>query len=169
MLRAPNLDHTRSSTQSSRMDHNLRVLGDVNRGLSILLLIYHIRSRQSSAGISFKSQCLYAVVFATQHLGSMSYVPSWTWSHPQTFFISSLRVLLILGSLYILYLIKWVYKIPPQSRKVDTFKIRYLLLGAFVPALFLNNQFSFIDTVILSFNLSYQYVFFAVYTSYLAC
>jgi hypothetical protein len=46
-----------------------RFFGDLSHLVSILILIYTMRERRSSAGISFKSQCLYTAVFVTRYLG----------------------------------------------------------------------------------------------------
>jgi hypothetical protein len=46
-----------------------RFFGDLSHLVSILILIYTMRERRSSAGISFKSQCLYTAVFVARYLG----------------------------------------------------------------------------------------------------
>jgi len=46
-----------------------RLSADSIHVLSILFLVINIRLRRSSAGISFKTQALYALVYMTRYLG----------------------------------------------------------------------------------------------------
>jgi hypothetical protein len=52
-----------------------RFFGDLSHLVSILILIYTMRERRSSAGISFKSQCLYTAVFVARYLGIPLFPP----------------------------------------------------------------------------------------------
>jgi hypothetical protein len=46
----------------------LLALGNMTYALVIFLLIHHIRVRKSAAGISFKTQLIYALAFAARTL-----------------------------------------------------------------------------------------------------
>lgn len=46
-----------------------RFFADLSHLASIIILIMNMRQRRSSAGISFKTQCLYTAVFVTRYPG----------------------------------------------------------------------------------------------------
>ena len=122
-----------------------RLFGDLSHLLSILILIYNMRLRRSSAGISFKSQSLYAAIFLTRYLG-IQLVPCitnldllWSWV---SFYNTSMKLFFIGSSLYIMYLMKFPFR-PTHDPNLDTFKIEFLLIGSFVAALIFNYEFSF--------------------------
>jgi hypothetical protein len=112
----------------------LRILGNVTHALSLLALIHQVRTRKSSAGISLKSQCLFAMVHIAYYIGNLSYVPTWQWHNPAIFFRDLLKLFFIICSLYLLYLMTMVYKDKPDV-KLDTFKSGYVILVAFAAAL----------------------------------
>ena|ERR1700738_1443838 len=122
-----------------------RLFGDLSHLLSILILIYNMRLRRSSAGISFKSQSLYAAIFLTRYLG-IQLVPCitnldllWSWV---SFYNTCMKLFFIGSSLYIMYLMKFPFR-PTHDPNLDTFKIEFLLIGSFVAALIFNYEFSF--------------------------
>ena len=64
---APSIRRWRDAFFSSM--NIFRFFGDLSHLVSILILIYNMRERRSSSGLSFKSQCLYTAVFVTRYLG----------------------------------------------------------------------------------------------------
>ena len=115
-----------------------RFFGDLSHLLSILILIYNMQQRRSSAGISFKSQCIYTAVFVTRYLGTLP--PRnvegrltcldlfWSWI---SLYNTVMKIFFIGSSVYILYLMKGPLR-PTHDPNIDTFKIEYLFIGSFV-------------------------------------
>lgn len=100
-----------------------------------------ILTRRYRAGISFKTQLLYAVVFCTRYVDLFTSYISLYNSVMKIFFISS--------SLFIVYLIKYKFR-ATHDPSIDTFKIEFLLGGAAI----LGALFPYKYTV-LEVNLSY--------------
>jgi ER lumen protein retaining receptor len=111
--------------------------GDLSHALTLLTLIQHVHMRKSSAGISFKTQCLYTLVFIMRYIGSGSYMPSWSWSRPVTFFyIRAADLFFVLVSVYILFLILCLFRSTREGDS-DTFKLRYVLPATFITSVIL--------------------------------
>lgn len=121
-----------------------RLSGDVTHILSVLLLVYTILTRKSSAGISFKTQSLYAVVFLTRYLGDNSCGLILTidlfWNY-SSLYIFSAKIFFVVSSLYILYLLKYSYK-STQDSDIDSFQIQYVLVLCVVCSIGWHYQFS---------------------------
>lgn len=87
----------------------------------------HLREKGTDqlrlAGISFKTQLLYAIVFCTRYVDLFTSFISLYNSIMKIFFISS--------SLFIVYLIKYKFR-ATHDPSIDTFKIEFLLGGAAV-------------------------------------
>jgi len=120
-----------------------RFSGDLSHLLSILILIYNMRQRRSSAGISFKSQSLYTAVFVTRYLDLL-----WSWV---SLYNTVMKLFFIGSSIYILYLMKFPFR-PTHDPNLDTFKIEYLLIGSFVAAMVFNYEYSFAE-ILWSFSI----------------
>lgn len=102
-----------------------RVLGDFSHLASILILLHKMTQLNSCAGISFKSQCLYLLVYVTRYLDLFV-----TTSIYNVIF----KILFISAQGYIIYLMTNAYK-PTNDPNVDTFRVQYLLGGAAVMAI----------------------------------
>ncbi|KAI6359006.1 hypothetical protein MCOR25_007199 [Pyricularia grisea] len=109
-----------------------RVLGDFSHLGSIMILMHKMTQLNSCAGISFKSQCLYLLVYITRYLDLFS-----TSSVYNVIF----KILFIGSQSYIIYLMATAYK-PTNDPNVDTFRVQYLLGGAFVMAIVFPYEFS---------------------------
>ena len=109
------------------------LLGDLSHLVSIFLLLHQMQRARSCAGISFKSQCLYAVVFATRYLDL-------TWNYV-SLYNTFMKLFFIASSFYILYLMRFSFK-PTNDPNIDTFKVEYLLGGAAVLSLIFNHQYT---------------------------
>ncbi|OJJ44841.1 hypothetical protein ASPZODRAFT_153189 [Penicilliopsis zonata CBS 506.65] len=106
-----------------------RLLADFSHLTSIFILIQKIKSSSSCSGLSFKSQVLYLVVFLTRYLDLF-------WSFTHSFYNTTFKILFIISSAYIIYLMLHEYK-PTHDPNVDTFKIQYLLgISALLAVLF---------------------------------
>ncbi|PSR77850.1 ER lumen protein retaining receptor-domain-containing protein [Coniella lustricola] len=102
-----------------------RVLADFSHLGSIFILLHKMVDLKSCSGISFKSQCLYLMVYITRYLDLF-----------QTNSIYNLlfKIAFISSQGYILYLMTNAYK-PTNDPNVDTFRVEYLLAGSAVLAL----------------------------------
>lgn len=110
-----------------------RLAGDATHVVAFYLLIERIRQSKSVAGISFKTQALYALVYVTRYLDLF-----WSWSSLYNVFMK----FVYLGcQFYTLYLMQVRYK-PTHNPKIDTFRVEYLLGGSAVFALLFNLAFT---------------------------
>lgn len=113
-----------------------RILGDMLHLLSIIIILEKIRRTKSCAGISLKSQALYLLVFVTRYLDLFTNFIS--------LYNSIMKVLFILSSGYIVYLIRIKYQ-SSYDREHDTFRIEFLILPSAVLAFLVNEEFSFFE------------------------
>ncbi|KAI6407875.1 hypothetical protein MCOR20_005626 [Pyricularia oryzae] len=102
-----------------------RVVGDFSHLGSIMILIHKMTQLNSCSGISFKSQCLYLLVYITRYLDLFS---------TSSIYNVIFKILFIGLQSYIIYLMATAYK-PTNDPNVDTFRVQYLLGGAFVMAI----------------------------------
>jgi ER lumen protein retaining receptor len=119
-----------------------RASGDLIHAVSIVLLIVNMGLQRSSNGVSFKTQCLYAIVFTTRYLGNdlcskLMLDLFWAWLSWYNFLM---KIFFISSSLCILFLMKVPFK-PTQDSNIDTFKIEYLLVGSLIVSLVWNYNF----------------------------
>ncbi|BFZ61038.1 endoplasmic reticulum retention protein [Saitoella coloradoensis] len=120
-----------------------RLLGDLSHLASIFILLHKIRTTKSCAGISFRSQALYVLVYLTRYLDLL-------WG-PWPLYNTVMKLFFIGSSVYVLYLMKFDYR-PSHDMGLDNFKVEYLIGGSFVMALLFNLAFTF-DEVMWSFSL----------------
>lgn len=104
-----------------------RIVADLSHLLSIFILLHKMYLTKSCAGISFKSQALYLLVYVTRYLDLF-------WTFNKSHYNSVLKIVFISASAYTLYLMKNEYR-PTHDPNIDTFKSRYLLAGAAVLAI----------------------------------
>ena len=84
---------------------------------------------QSAAGISFKSQFLYLIVYITRYVDLL-----WTFYHPNALYNTVFKIVFIASSSYTVYLMLNDYK-PTHDPNQDTFKVEYLLGASVVLAI----------------------------------
>ncbi|ORX50071.1 ER lumen protein retaining receptor [Piromyces finnis] len=113
-----------------------RLIADMMHLFSIIIIILKITKTRSAAGISFKSQLLYVIVFCTRYLDLFYTYISLYNTLMKIFFIST--------SIYICYLMKFKFKATWEP-SLDTFKIEYLIIPSFVLALIFNYEFSIME------------------------
>ncbi|KAH9898738.1 putative HDEL sequence binding protein [Xylariomycetidae sp. FL2044] len=104
-----------------------RVAADFSHLASILILLHKMTELNGCAGISFKSQALYLIVYVTRYLDLFS-----TLSVYNIIF----KILFIGCQGYIVYLMTTKYK-PTHDPNLDTFRVQYLLGGAAILAILL--------------------------------
>lgn len=115
-----------------------RLLGDLSHLLAIIILLLKIWKTRSCAGISGKSQILFAIVYTTRYLDLF------------TTFISAyntfMKIVFIATSLATVFLMYVKFK-ATYDHNHDTFRIEFLVLPAFVLALLINHELSFVEVL----------------------
>jgi len=115
-----------------------RLLGDLSHLLAIIILLLKIWKTRSCAGISGKSQILFAIVYTTRYLDLF------------TTFISAyntfMKIIFIATSLATVFLMYVKFK-ATYDHNHDTFRIEFLILPAFVLALLINHELSFVEVL----------------------
>ncbi|XP_072748772.1 ER lumen protein-retaining receptor [Anoplolepis gracilipes] len=115
-----------------------RLLGDLSHLLAIIVLLLKIWKTRSCAGISGKSQILFAIVYTTRYLDLF------------TTFISAyntfMKIVFIVASLATVFLMYVKFK-ATYDHNHDTFRIEFLVLPALVLALLINHELSFVEVL----------------------
>ncbi|KAL6535062.1 endoplasmic reticulum retention protein [Orobanche minor] len=118
-----------------------RLAGDMTHLASVLVLLLKIHTIKSCAGISLKTQELYAIVFATRYLDLFTdYISLY----------NTLMKLIFLGSsLSIVWYIRR-HKIVRRSydKDQDTFRHYFLIIPCFLLALIINEKFTFRESYV---------------------
>ncbi|TXG72594.1 hypothetical protein EZV62_001173 [Acer yangbiense] len=122
-----------------------RLAGDMTHLASVLVLLLKIHTIKSCAGVSLKTQELYALVFATRYLDIFtSYVS----------FYNTIMKLIFLGSSFSIVWYIRRHKIVRRSydKDQDTFRHLFLVLPCVVFALLINEKFT-LQEVMWAFSL----------------
>lgn len=110
-----------------------RLIGDLSHLAAIIILLIKIWKTRSCAGISGRSQVLFAIVFLTRYLDLFTNFVSVYNTAMKCFFIAS-----SLGTVYLMYIkFKATY-----DHNHDTFRIEFLLGPCILLSLVLNHEFS---------------------------
>ncbi|KAL3273236.1 hypothetical protein HHI36_014690 [Cryptolaemus montrouzieri] len=110
-----------------------RLSGDLSHLLAIIILLLKIWKTRSCAGISGKSQILFAIVYVTRYLDLMTTYVS--------LYNSIMKVVFLFASFATIYLIYIKFK-ATYDHNHDTFRIEFLIGPAFVLALIINNEYT---------------------------
>lgn len=122
-----------------------RFCADMSHVVSIFLLLQKIRTSNSIAGLSFKTQALYALVFVTRYLDLLFKFYS--------LYNSVMKILFISTSLYTVYIMSENLR-KEKNDSIDTFKVEYLIGGSLVLALIMPSEFNYsISTILWTFSL----------------
>ncbi|KAK0592566.1 hypothetical protein LWI29_021374 [Acer saccharum] len=115
-----------------------RLAGDMTHLLSIVVLLLKIRTTKSCAGISLKTQELYALVFVTRYLDLFTRYVS---------FYNSVMKLVFLGTSFAIVWYMRYHKVVKQTynKDEDTFKHYFLVLPSFVLALLIPHAFNTVE------------------------
>jgi len=115
-----------------------RLAGDLSHLAAIIILLIKIWKTRSCAGISGRSQLLFALVFITRYLDLFtSFISVYNTVMKVFFLVSSM------GTVYLMYMkFKATY-----DHNHDTFRIEFLLGPAVLLALFLNHEFSVMEVL----------------------
>lgn len=110
-----------------------RLVGDLSHLAAIIILLLKIWKTRSCAGISGRSQVLFAIVFITRYLDLFTNFVSIYNTVMKVFFLVS-----SFGTVYLMYIkFKATY-----DHNHDTFRIEFLLLPCILLSLVLNHEFS---------------------------
>merc|ERR1712106_775564 len=113
-----------------------RLLGDLSHLLAIIILLLKIWKTRSCAGISGKSQVLFAIVFISRYLDLVTNFVSVYNTTMKVFFIAS-----AVGTVYLMFV---KFKATYDGNH-DTFRIEFLLGPVAILALVLNHEFSVME------------------------
>ncbi|CAI9761384.1 unnamed protein product [Fraxinus pennsylvanica] len=132
------------SIQEGKMNI-FRLAGDMTHLASVLVLLLKIHTIKSCAGISLKTQELYALVFATRYLDLFTdYISLY----------NTLMKLIFLGSSFSIVWYIRHHKIVRRSydKDQDTFRHYFLVLPCFLLALVINEKFT-VKEIMWTFSL----------------
>lgn len=117
-----------------------RLAGDMTHLMSVLVLLLKIHTIKSCAGISLKTQELYALVFATRYLD--------IFTHYYSLYNTVMKLIFLGSSFSILWYMKR-HKVVRRSydKDQDTFRHHFLVLPCLVLALLINEKFTFKEVV----------------------
>nr|CAH0110151.1 unnamed protein product [Daphnia galeata] len=115
-----------------------RLLGDLSHLLAIVILLLKIWKSRSCAGISGKSQFLFALVYTTRYLDLLTNYVSLYNSFMKVIFIAASY-----GTLYLMY----VKFRATYDRNHDTFRVELLLIPVAALALLFNHEFSVMEVL----------------------
>ncbi|XP_054155219.1 ER lumen protein-retaining receptor 2-like [Oppia nitens] len=110
-----------------------RLTGDLSHLLAIIVLLVKIWKTRSCAGISGKSQILFALVYITRYLDLFTNYIS--------LYNSFMKLVFICTSLATLYLMYMKFK-ATYDRNHDTFRIEFLLIPITILGLVVNHEFT---------------------------
>jgi len=114
-----------------------RLTGDMMHLLSIVIILWKMLTQRSCAGLSLKTQLLYALVFTTRYLDLFFSFYS--------VYNTLMKLFFLLTSYHIVFLMRYRFK-ASYDFKNDTFRIRYLIVPCAVLALaFHKHWFSVIE------------------------
>ncbi|XP_068631621.1 ER lumen protein-retaining receptor [Battus philenor] len=115
-----------------------RLLADLSHLLAIIILLIKIWKTRSCAGISGKSQILFAIVYTARYLDLL------------TTFVSAyntiMKIVFIVASYATVYLMYVKFK-ATYDHNHDTFRIEFLLIPSAILALLINREFTVLEVL----------------------
>ncbi|XP_046989222.1 ER lumen protein-retaining receptor [Schistocerca americana] len=115
-----------------------RLVGDLSHLLAIIILLLKIWKTRSCAGISGKSQILFALVYTTRYLDLLtSYISAYN---------TAMKIFFIAASYATVYLMYVKFK-ATYDHNHDTFRIEFLLIPAVALALLINHEFTVLEVL----------------------
>lgn len=110
-----------------------RLLGDLSHLLAIIILLLKIWKTRSCAGISGKSQILFAIVYTTRYLDLVTtYVSAYN---------TIMKIVFLVASYATVYLMYIKFK-ATYDHNHDTFRIEFLLIPSVILALLITRDYS---------------------------
>jgi len=129
----------------ARVASSLRLVNDLiweqtNIVLANQALLLKIQATKSCAGVSLKTQELYAVVFLARYLDLLlNYISVYN---------TVMKLFFILSSCCIIWYIRY-HRVVSQTydRDQDTFRVTFLVIPCFMLAVFVNHDFSIVEVL----------------------
>ncbi|CAI0561084.1 unnamed protein product [Linum tenue] len=117
-----------------------RLAGDMTHLASVLVLLLKIHTIKSCAGVSLKTQELYALVFITRYLDIFTSFVS---------IYNTIMKLIFLGSTFSIIWYMKRHKLVRRSydKDQDTFRHWFLVLPCLILALLIHEKFSFLEVM----------------------
>jgi len=115
-----------------------RLIGDISHLLAILLLLWKIWKTRSCAGISGKSQLLFAMVFVTRYLDLVTSFVS--------LYNTSMKIIFIAATVTTVYLILIKFKATYDGNH-DTFRVEFLVVPVAGLAVLVNHELSVMEVL----------------------
>ncbi|KAL0278594.1 UNVERIFIED_CONTAM: hypothetical protein PYX00_000369 [Menopon gallinae] len=113
-----------------------RLCGDLSHLLAIIILLLKIWKTRSCAGISGKSQLLFAITYTARYLDLVtSYISAYN---------TIMKLVFIIASYATLYLMYIKFK-ATYDHNQDTFRIEFLLIPSIIFALLINHDFTVME------------------------
>ncbi|CAN0897919.1 ER lumen protein-retaining receptor B [Linum grandiflorum] len=117
-----------------------RLAGDMTHLASVLVLLLKIHTIKSCAGVSLKTQELYALVFVARYLDIFTSFVS--------VYNTTMKIIFLWSTFSIIWYMKH-HKIVRRSydKDQDTFRHWFLVLPCLILALFIHEKFSFLEVM----------------------
>lgn len=115
-----------------------RLVGDLSHLLAVLLLLWKIWKTRSCAGISGKSQCLFALVFLTRYLDLVTSFVS--------VYNTSMKVIFIIATVATCYLVLMKFKATYDVNH-DTFRIEFLVVPVAGLSVLVNHELAVMEVL----------------------
>jgi len=113
-----------------------RLVGDLAHLLAVIILLLKIWKSRSCAGISGKTQILFALTYTTRYLDLVTNFVS--------LYNTVMKVVFILASYGTLVLMFYKFK-ATYDRNHDTFRMEFLVAPCVILALVINHEFSVVE------------------------
>eukprot|EP00106_Octopus_bimaculoides_P017494 XP_014784936.1 PREDICTED: ER lumen protein-retaining receptor 2-like [Octopus bimaculoides] len=127
-----------------------RLIGDMSHLLAIIILLLKIWKTRSCAGISGKSQVLFALVFTTRYLDLFTSFISFYNTIMKAFFIAS--------SYFTVFLIYYKFKATYDSNH-DTFRAEFLVVPVGGLSVLVNSEFTLLE-ILWTFSILLDFYFY---------
>ncbi|XP_043502688.1 ER lumen protein-retaining receptor [Polistes fuscatus] len=115
-----------------------RLLGDLSHLLAIIILLLKIWKTRSCAGISGKTQILFAIVYTTRYLDLINTYIS--------IYNTLMKIIFLSASFATVYLMYIKFK-ATYDHNHDTFRIEFLIIPTFVLALLINHELTVVEVL----------------------
>lgn len=115
-----------------------RLIGDLSHLLAIIVLLLKIWKTRSCAGISGKSQILFAIVYLARYLDLFTTFVS--------VYNSVMKVVFIGASLATIFLMFAKFR-ATYDRNHDSFRIEFLIIPAIILSLLINHEFTVLEVM----------------------
>jgi len=115
-----------------------RLIGDISHLLAILLLLWKVWKTRSCAGISGKSQLLFALVFVTRYLDLVTSFVS--------LYNTCMKVIFISATVATVYLILVKFKATYDANH-DTFRVEFLVIPVAGLSVLVNHELAVMEVL----------------------